>query len=164
MEGQNLDLFPLPMVTTENFREEILALAEKELGRAQNVWRYLDIFHSGEEFGNLLLEAFPLQGLKYTESWKETPPSPKTFCVHMSSLMWGQGSSTKPGPFKVTVLQLLDEYLTNTFQTETNPVLGWEVPGAESGRSSRWLALLCEGCCPMLHSSLLGQPLHPVWH
>ena len=123
-------------LTPENFRETILEVAEKELSYRKNVWNYLNAHHlpNLEKFAQDLMEKFPAQP-DYTYVTSHHLPS-EEFVLHLKDVSWDPCSSTKPAPFQSQTALLLDEYLTNSFITDGDPLL--LAQGPDVGRSEFW--------------------------
>ena len=58
---------------------------------------------------------------------RDVDPS-TTFKLNLWHLGWGDGCSTKPPTFKITANLLLDEYLTNSVQTASEPLSLYQGP------------------------------------
>lgn len=118
-------LVPHPTLNTDNLRDEVLDVATRELDEFQNVWIFLNAhhLHNPVQFAEDLEKAFPRQpDLHYLPNYK-LPPSSEEFLLHLSDFSWAPESSSRSAPFRSQTLLLLDEFLTNTFVTEGDPLL-----------------------------------------
>ena len=117
---------PALTVTQENFKEVMYSTCAQFLENFGGPYQYLK-FWLGEEpsqewikFADELQTHFPKRNdYRYLEGChlpRDTSPH-STFQVPLWSLGWSTHCSTKPPPYKITALQLVDEYLTNTFET-----------------------------------------------
>lgn len=135
--------FDHDVLTKDNFKEVILSVAEKELKMHHHAWGYLN-FHYGEhseEFARQLVEHFPPLPLTYVNSLATAPDYPEVFPVQLKDLSWKERASTKPPPFFTTVMQILDEILTNTFKTATNAISVWDNADTSlSGNPVQWIS------------------------
>ncbi|CAJ1461118.1 unnamed protein product [Effrenium voratum] len=112
------------------------------------------------------------------------------FCLKLSDLSFSPESSTKPAPYLTTAISLLDEYLCNSFISESNfnalaccpgdPILLWSGPQGSSEGPSGWvhyvkgaarsmtllflasLAMKCEWKLEILHPALF-ESMRVIW-
>ena len=125
-------------VTQENFKEVMYSTCAQFLENFGGPYQCLK-FWLGEEanqewikFADELQTHFPKRSdYRYLEGChlpRDTSPH-STFQVPLWSLGWSKHCSTKPPPYKVTALQLVDEYLTNTFETGHEALNLLQCPG-----------------------------------
>lgn len=143
-------------INRDNFRDIVLMVAGEELSKHNHAWNYLDHHHghNRDEFAQQLADHFPpLPGIMYHKSHK-LPPPPEVLFLQLADLSWDAKSSTKPPPFRVTTMSLLDEFLTNTFLTSGDPLLLWQ--SADPGSSVAW-AHYVKGACRSATALLLAS-------
>lgn len=113
----------------ESFRDNALAILSDELKRWYGPAQYLRAKYNTpearEKFAEALDLAFPARGeLWYNNGSDQLPDELDTvFPVRMSALSFAEEASAKPSPFLDVSLLLLDEFLTNTFQSKHDPLL-----------------------------------------
>ena len=125
-------------ITETNFKEVVLStcapLLDTHGGPAQYLKSVLGASPNSKwnQFAKDLQLHFPKQhDLVYLEGCtlpRGADPS-TTFKLNLWHLGWIDGCSTKPPTFKITANLLLDEYLTNSVQTASEPLLLYQ--GAE---------------------------------
>ena len=119
-------------ITETNFKEVVLStcasLLDTHGGPAQYLKSELGASPNSKwnQFHKDLQLHFPKRhDLVYLEGCtlpRDVDPS-TTFKLNLWHLGWGDGCSTKPPTFKITANLLLDEYLTNSVQTASEPLL-----------------------------------------
>ena len=109
--------------TTENFRSVCYEHAKEILKMYNGPGQFLNKFfpqgtQQAQEFADYLRKEFPKSDAVAYASMGGLPGNNSDhFNVHLSDLSWFPESSTKPLPYLITSLSLLDEITTNGFQT-----------------------------------------------
>ncbi|CAJ1385994.1 unnamed protein product [Effrenium voratum] len=134
---------PRVEVSPETFREVAYAVLVDELKKWGSPAQYLQKTYptpeSQLEFKELLLEHFPKSpGIDYHSSSELPSNMTDLMALHLSDLGFFARSSTKPAPFLHTSISLLDEYLTNSFLTEQDPVLLAQGPSTSPTPDPFW--------------------------
>ena len=151
----------------ESFRDNALAILTEELkqwhGPAQYLWAHYKTPEARAQFADALDLAFPARPeLQYHRDPELPNELTSTFPVRLSDLGFSQESSSKPPPFMHISVQLLDEYLTNTVQTEHDELL--LAQGPTDGEKNFWTRFVKGSArtCTLLF--LASQALAREWN
>ena len=161
-------------ITETNFKEVVLrtcaSLLDTHGGPAQYLKSVLGASPNSKwnQFHKDLKLHFPKRhDLVYLEGRslpRDVDPS-TTFKLNLWHLGWVDGCSTKPPTFKITANQLVDEYLTSSVQSASEPLLLYQGPEDQVHKCSLTqepfvLFMLCEGSRPCYHTSDAGARDH----
>ncbi|CAJ1394735.1 unnamed protein product [Effrenium voratum] len=139
--------------TPENFKQIAFECGKKLLSHFGGPQQYLQQAHPDTNSFAATL------GLEFSTTRQDVnfvtslPADDSTmFCLKLSDLSFSPESSTKPAPYLTTAISLLDEYLCNSFISESNfnacgflesflvgdPILLWSGPQGSSEGPSGW--------------------------
>ena len=154
-----------PPLQPETFRDEALAILSEDLrkwnGPAQYLQKKFETAEERDKFKDALNLAFPQRPELIYHGSSILPGSLDTeMILQLSDLGFTENTSTKPPPFLRTCLLLLDEFLTNTVQTQREPLLLSQGGGKEA---SFWACYVKGSArsCTMLY--LAAQVIQRRW-
>ena len=115
-------------VRPENFKEDmrdlLAGIFRQHGGPQQYLTARFGTEHSREQFAQDLQKLFPpKEDMEYYSGAPAIPDHDKEFLISLWDLGFAARCSTKPPPYAHTARSLGDEFVTNTFLTERDPLL-----------------------------------------